>query len=80
MSMTNMLQENSSANSVNNQSYVNMLRSKWGGMLSSMKGNDYQKNCMAVLFENQANYMMGLDEDTRASNVGSFLKYVLKIG
>lgn len=76
-----MLQESAPANSVYNQSYVATLRQKWGKLLegvgSGSRNAEYQKNVMAVLFENQANHMMQLDEDTRSTNVGSFMKFVL---
>lgn len=81
--VSQILAESAPANSVYNQSYVSTLRSKWGKMLEGVgqgsRNMEQQKNVMAVLFENQANYMMQLDEETRSTNVGSFLKYVLKI-
>jgi hypothetical protein len=38
---------------------------------------EHQKNVMAVLCENQSQHLQTLTEDTRATNVGSFMKYVL---
>jgi hypothetical protein len=34
---------------------------------------------MAVLYENQSQYLQGLTEETRTTNVGSFLKYVFPV-
>jgi hypothetical protein len=81
--VSQILAESAPANSVYNQSYVSTLRAKWGKMLEGVgtgsRNMEQQKNVMAVLFENQANYMMQLDEETRSTNVGSFLKYVFPV-
>ena len=74
-----MLSENQSAQSVHNQSYVAALRQKWGQMLEGVGGGDHHLNSMAVLYENQANYLKGLNEDTRSTNVGEFLKFVFPV-
>jgi hypothetical protein len=79
--MTNLsqvLQESAPAQSVHNKSYVSMLREKWGPMLEGISG-EHKLNTMAVLFENQANHLMGLTEDTRSTNVGEFLKFVFPV-
>jgi hypothetical protein len=76
------MQESAPANSVYNQSYVGTLRQKWAPLLEGVgygRSAEHQKNTMAVLFENQTNFMMQLDEDTRSTNVGSFMKYVFPV-
>ena len=74
--VSQILAEGASANSVYNQSYVSMLRNKWGKLLEGIKG-EHARNVFAVLCENQSQYMQGLTEDTRSTNVGSYMKYVL---
>jgi hypothetical protein len=70
------------ANSIQDQSYVAELTNKWGKMLKGIK-NEHTRNVMAVLYENQANYMLGmqknLTEETTSANVGSFLKFVFPL-
>ena len=74
--LSQILQESAPAESVHNKSYVSMLRQKWAPMLEGISG-DHKANTMAVLFENQANHLTSLTEDTRSTNVGEFLKFVL---
>lgn len=76
--VSQILQESAPANSVHNQSYVAMLRNKWGKMLEGIQG-EHRLNTMSVLFENQSNYLLSLTEDTRSTNVGSFLKFIFPI-
>ena len=71
-----LLSESAPGESVYNTSYVASLRNKWGKMLSGVKG-EHKLNTMAVLFENQARHLSSLTEDTRSTNVGSFMKFVL---
>jgi hypothetical protein len=66
------------AQSIHDQSYVSALVQKWKPLLESVKG-DHQRNVMAVLFENQSQYLQTLNEETRSTNVGSFLKFVFPI-
>ena len=66
------------AQSVHNQSYVRELRTKWGKMLGGVT-NEHKANTLAVLYENQANYLSNLNEDTRAANAGPFLKFVFPV-
>lgn len=73
-----LLQENSGARSVHNMSYVQILREKWGPLLAGVKG-EQRLNSMAVLFENQSQHLDSLTEDTRTTNVGSFLKFVFPV-
>lgn len=66
------------ARSIQDQTYVTALVSKWKPLLKGIK-NEHTKNVMAVLYENQSQYLMGLNEDTMSSNVGSFLKFVFPV-
>jgi len=75
MEARQMLQE---AQSVHDQSYVSALVKKWGPLLENVK-QDHTRNVMAVLFENQSQYLQTLNEETRSTNVGSFLKFVFPI-
>ena len=74
----NFLQENAPAQSIHNQSYVAGLRSKWGRLLKGIK-NEHTLNTMAVLMENQANHLLSLNEDTKSTNVGSFMKFIFPV-
>jgi len=74
--LSQMLTESASSTSVYNTSYVSTLRNKWSKMCEGIQG-EHQKNVMAVLCENQSQHLQTLTEDTRATNVGSFMKYVL---
>lgn len=60
------------------KSYVGQLLEKWNPLLKGVK-SDYTRGTMAVLFENQANYLKELTEETRTTNVGEFLKYVFPV-
>lgn len=66
------------AQSVHNQSYVQELRGKWGKMLRGIQ-NEHTANCMAILFENQANHMAQLKESTDTTNVGPYMKFVFPL-
>lgn len=66
------------AKSIHDQSYVAELGRKWQPLLEGIKDN-HSKNVMAVLFENQAQYLQGLNEETRSTNVGSFMKFVFPV-
>jgi len=74
--LSKVLTESASSTSVYNTSYVNTLRTKWSKMCEGIQG-EHQKNVMAVLCENQSQHLQSLTEDTRSTNVGSFMKYVL---
>ncbi len=78
-SISQMLQESAPATSIYNESYVGQLRKKWGKFLTGIK-SEQKMTTMAVLFENQSNHLLSLTEDTRSTNVGSFLKFVLTKG
>jgi len=60
------------------ESYVGQLLEKWNPLLKGVR-SDYTRGTMAVLFENQANYLKDLTEETRTTNVGEYLKYVFPI-
>lgn len=60
------------------ESYVSQLLEKWNPLLKGVR-SDYTRGTMAVLFENQANYLKELTEETRTTNVGEYLKYVFPI-
>lgn len=66
------------ARSIQDQTYVSALVAKWKPLLKGIK-NEHTKNVMAVLYENQSQYLMGLNEDTMSTNVGSFLKFVFPV-
>src|SRR3954471_15723286 len=66
------------ARSIQDQTYVSALVSKWKPLLKGIR-NEHTKNVMAVLYENQSQYLMGLNEDTMSTNVGSFLKFVFPV-
>ena len=66
------------AKSIQDQSYVAALSKKWAPLLKGIK-QEHTKNVMAVLFENQSQYLQNLNEDTRSTNVGSFLKFVFPV-
>lgn len=58
--------------------YVGQLLEKWNPLLKGVK-SDYVRGTMSVLFENEANYLKELTEETRTTNVGEYLKYVFPI-
>jgi len=68
----------SGAQSVHNQSYVHDLRKKWDKLLKGVR-NEHTANSMAILYENQANHMQSLKENTDTGNVGSYLKFVFPL-
>lgn len=76
--ISQVLSESAPAQSIHDQSYVGELKKKWGRMLKGIR-NEHTSNCMAVLMENQANHLMSLTEDTKSTNVGSFLKFVFPV-
>jgi hypothetical protein len=40
---------------------------------------EHTRNVMAVLYENQSQHLQSLNEETRTTNVGSFLKFVFPV-
>jgi len=66
------------ARSIHDKSYVGALAQKWSPLLAGIR-QEHTRNVMAVLYENQANYLLNLNEETRSTNVGSFLKFVFPV-
>lgn len=66
------------ANSIHDKSYVQALCKKWHKLLEGIKV-EHTRNVMAVLYENESQYLMGLNEETRSTNVGSFIKFVFPL-
>lgn len=66
------------ARSIHDKSYTAQLTEKWKPLLKGIQG-DHKRNVMAVLFENQSQYLMNLNEETRTTNVGSFMKFVFPL-
>lgn len=72
----------SEAQTVRDRSYIAALVTKWKPMLDQPGArpmNEHTRNCMAILYENQAQYLMGLDEETKSTNVGAFTKFVFPV-
>jgi hypothetical protein len=65
-------------NTIYDKSYVQKLVHKWKPLLEGIP-QGYTRNVMAVLCENQSSALKRLDEDTRSSNVGSFIKFIFPI-
>jgi hypothetical protein len=72
-----------SRRTIADQSYVRALIRKWGEFLEGMpdktESQQYTLGVTAVLMENQASHLLGLTEDTRTVNVGSFTKFIFPI-
>lgn len=66
------------AKSIQDQSYVAALTQKWDPLLKGIR-SEHTRNVMSVLFENQSQYLQGLNEETRSTNVGSFMKFVFPV-
>jgi hypothetical protein len=65
------------------KSYVGALVRKWREFLEGLpdrtEQDRYTLGCTAVLMENEANYLAGLNEETRTVNVGSFTKFIFPV-
>jgi len=65
------------------KSYVGALVNKWGqlleGLPSRSEHEQYVQGTTAILMENQAQYLRGMNEETRTTNVGSFTKFIFPI-
>jgi len=67
------------ARTVRDDSYGALLEDKWGNFLDGV-GDAYTRRTMAMLFENQFSDMRHqLQEDTLASNTGSYTKYIFPV-
>lgn len=65
--------------SVRDDSYGALLEDKWGNFLDGV-GDAYTRRTMAMLFENQFDDMRHqLQEDTLATNAGSYTKYIFPV-
>jgi hypothetical protein len=82
MNARNILQEEG-RRTIADQSYVGHLINKWGrfleGMSDQTEHDRYVLGCSAMLMENEAMWLRGLDEDTRSVNVGSFTKFIFPV-
>jgi hypothetical protein len=69
--------------SIADQSYVGALIKKWGPLLEGIPDHTdhdrYVLGCMAMLMENESQYLQNLSEDTRTINVGSFTKFIFPV-
>lgn len=70
--------DNGPRNTIYDKSYVQRLVQKWSPLLKGIP-QGHTRNVMGVLCENQSQALRQLDEDTRSSNVGSFIKFVFPI-
>lgn len=83
MSEARTMMAEESKRTVADKSYVSMLVQKWRPFLEGLpQRNDqerYRLGVTAVLMENQANYLKGMNEETKTTNVGSFTKYIFPV-
>ena len=63
---------------IQDESYVQALVRKWNPLLEGINV-EHTRNVMAVLYENQSQHLQSLNEETRSTNVGSFLKFVFPV-
>ena len=68
----------SESRSIHDKSYVRALADKWQPLLEGIR-QEHTRNVMAVLYENESQYLQNLNEETRSTNVGSFLKFVFPV-
>lgn len=65
------------------KSYVGGLIRKWKGFLEGLpvqtESQRYTLGVTAMLMENEATHLKGLNEETRSSNVGSFTKFIFPV-
>ena len=78
----NLLAEDS-RRTIADKGYVRALISKWGEFLEGIpdrtESQRYTLGVAALLMENEAQHLLGLNEDTRTVNVGSFTKFIFPI-
>jgi len=60
------------------KSHNSSLLRKWEPLLKGITSPSTRVN-MAKLYENQANALKSMTEETRTSNVGEFLKYIFPV-
>jgi len=80
---TRQLQEEGGSRTIMDEGYVQALDHKWNKLLEGVPARTpierHARNVTAMLFENQARHLKGLNEDTRQMNVGSFTKFIFPI-
>lgn len=63
--------------------FMGALAHKWSRMLEGVPGyteqQQYIRGVTAILFENQMQHLLSLNEETRAANVGAFQKYIFPV-
>lgn len=66
--------------SISDKAAVKVLVEKWAEFLEGMpnrsKEDQHKLGVMALVYENQANWLSSMTEETRTANVGSFTKYI----
>lgn len=64
-------------------SYVAMLSKKWGPMLEGIDSKSlsgkHKRAVTAILLENEMEHLRSLTEDSRATNIGPFTKFIFPI-
>lgn len=72
-----------SRKTIADRSYVSALINKWGEFLEGIPDRSdhdrYTLGVAAMLMENQSQYLQGMNEETRMSNVGSFTKFIFPV-
>lgn len=75
MQAKNLMRQN---RSIKDENYVQALVRKWNPLLEGINV-EHTRNVMAVLYENQSQHLQSMTEETRSTNVGSFLKFVFPV-
>mgnify|MGYP000255012841 CR=1 FL=1 len=60
------------------EGFLAALERKWRPLLENIN-DPYKRKVMAVLYENEADHLKYLTEETRTTNVGEFTKYIFPI-
>ena len=60
------------------ESYGNQVENKWAELLEGIE-EKVRRRIIAMLYENQAKNLRGMNEETRAANVGSFTKHIFPL-
>jgi len=67
-----------SKKSIADKGFVKSLVEKWGDLLEGIE-NPYTRGVSAVLMENESQWLLNLDEESKAINVGSFTKFIFPV-
>lgn len=67
-----------SRRSIADKGYVQALIGKWGELLEGIRV-PYTRGVTAMLMENESQWLMGLEEETKTINVGSFTKFIFPV-